>query len=110
MSHCQLASGSLSPVPAARAVPPPGPPPWPRPSYSTGSRFPARAGKRDPVEYDGRGQGGGPGGGTARAAGTGLSDPLASWQWDMRMINATPTGSYATQQGDPRVIVAVIDT
>jgi subtilisin family serine protease len=37
-------------------------------------------------------------------------DPLASRQWDMAMIQATPTGSYATDLGDRRVRVGVIDT
>ena len=44
------------------------------------------------------------------AAETDLSEPLADWQWDMRMIGATPEGSYAAQQGSKDVIVAVIDT
>jgi subtilisin family serine protease len=37
-------------------------------------------------------------------------DPLSGIQWDMQMINATEDGSYAAQLGDPRVIVADIDT
>jgi subtilisin family serine protease len=37
-------------------------------------------------------------------------DPLASRQWDMAMIEATSTGSYATDLGDRRVRVGVIDT
>jgi subtilisin family serine protease len=37
-------------------------------------------------------------------------DPLASRQWDMAMIEATPTGSYGTDLGDRRVRVGVIDT
>jgi subtilisin family serine protease len=36
-------------------------------------------------------------------------DPLANLQWDMRMIGATPTGSYALNQGRG-VRVGVIDT
>lgn len=36
--------------------------------------------------------------------------PLADLQWDMAMIDATVTGSYATDQGDHRVKVGVIDT
>jgi subtilisin family serine protease len=36
--------------------------------------------------------------------------PLADLQWDMAMIDATVTGSYATDQGDRRVKVGVIDT
>ncbi|MEO3862930.1 S8 family serine peptidase [Acrocarpospora sp. B8E8] len=37
-------------------------------------------------------------------------EPLASRQWDMRMIGATPTGSYAKQRGSHQVLVGVIDT
>jgi subtilisin family serine protease len=37
-------------------------------------------------------------------------DPLAGIQWDMAMIHATATGSYAKDQGDPGVTVGVIDT
>ncbi len=38
------------------------------------------------------------------------SEPLSSLQWDMAMIGATDAGSYAVQQGDPRVLVASMDT
>ena len=38
------------------------------------------------------------------------ADPLASLQWDMAMIHATPAGSYGVTQGDPRVLVGVLDT
>jgi subtilisin family serine protease len=37
-------------------------------------------------------------------------DPLAALQWDMRMIDATPQGSYAQQQGSKAVRVGIIDT
>jgi subtilisin family serine protease len=37
-------------------------------------------------------------------------EPLASRQWDMRMIGATPTGSYAKERGSHKVLVGVIDT
>jgi lantibiotic leader peptide-processing serine protease len=37
-------------------------------------------------------------------------DPLATRQWDMAMIGATATQSYAIDPGDPRVKVGVIDT
>jgi subtilisin family serine protease len=36
-------------------------------------------------------------------------EPLANLQWDMRMIGATPAGSYALNQGDG-VRVGIIDT
>jgi subtilisin family serine protease len=64
------------------------------------------------VEQEGRGPAAGRGGVTIRdeAADTDLAEPLSDWQWDMRMIGATPTGSYAAQQGSEGVIVAVIDT
>ena len=37
-------------------------------------------------------------------------EPLAPLQWDMRMMRATPEGSYAVQPGDKRVLVGIIDT
>ena len=37
-------------------------------------------------------------------------EPLSSLQWDMQMIDATPTGSYAVQTGSHDVLVGVIDT
>lgn len=43
------------------------------------------------------------------AAGAG-AEPLAGLQWDMDMIHATVDGSYATQTGDPNVLVGIIDT
>src|SRR5215207_6676437 len=61
-------------------------------------------------EQDGRGNALGKGGVTVRAPGQGLTEPLAGMQWDMAMIGATAAGSYATQQGDTGVTVAVIDT
>jgi lantibiotic leader peptide-processing serine protease len=44
-----------------------------------------------------------------RDAGT-PAEPFADLQWDMRMIHATPSGSYATQPGRRGVLVGVIDT
>src|SRR5690349_17538931 len=38
------------------------------------------------------------------------AEPLADKQWDMRMIGATPDGSYAVQQGSHAVRVGIIDT
>jgi subtilisin family serine protease len=65
----------------------------------------------DPIEKENRGLGGGTGGVTVREPSTTpLVEPLASWQWDMRMIGATADGSYASRLGSKRVIVAVIDT
>jgi lantibiotic leader peptide-processing serine protease len=37
-------------------------------------------------------------------------DPLSGRQWDMKMIGATPTGSYATARGSHKVLVGIIDT
>ena len=37
-------------------------------------------------------------------------EPLAGLQWDMNMIDATTEGSYASQPGDPRTLVGIIDT
>ncbi len=38
------------------------------------------------------------------------AEPLAGHQWDMRMIHATPDGSYRDQPGNKRVLVGVLDT
>jgi lantibiotic leader peptide-processing serine protease len=43
----------------------------------------------------------------ATAAG---AEPLADLQWDMDMMDATTEGSYASQPGDPRTLVGIIDT
>src|SRR4051794_9218774 len=37
-------------------------------------------------------------------------DPLGGLQWDMQLIGATPSGSYARQQGSHGVRVGIIDT
>ncbi|MBO4269682.1 S8 family serine peptidase [Microbispora triticiradicis] len=44
------------------------------------------------------------------AARTGGAEPLADRQWNMRMIGATPTGSYAKARGGRKVLVGVMDT
>jgi subtilisin family serine protease len=64
----------------------------------------------DPIEKAGRGKGGGTGGVTVRDPRTDGNEPLVDWQWDMRMANATPTGSYGIERDKRGVIVAVIDT
>lgn len=38
------------------------------------------------------------------------AEPLAHLQWDMRMIHATPDGSYRKEKGSKRVLVGIIDT
>ncbi|GAA3806947.1 S8 family serine peptidase [Sphaerisporangium flaviroseum] len=45
----------------------------------------------------------------AAAAAT-RGDPLSARQWNMKMIGATPGGSYAKDRGSKRVLVGVIDT
>ena len=45
-----------------------------------------------------------------QAAAVGTAEPLADRQWDMQMIGATATGSYATERGDRRVLVGIMDT
>ncbi|MEA2396175.1 MAG: lantibiotic leader peptide-processing serine protease [Solirubrobacteraceae bacterium] len=45
-----------------------------------------------------------------RGGGAIAPEPLASLQWDMRMLGATPDGSYAVQQGSHAVRVGIIDT
>jgi subtilisin family serine protease len=37
-------------------------------------------------------------------------DPLSPLQWNMGMIDATPSGSYAVQRGNRGVLVGIIDT
>jgi subtilisin family serine protease len=46
----------------------------------------------------------------AAEAEPGAGEPLSSLQWDMQMIDATPSGSYAVQQGTHDVLVGDIDT
>ncbi|MDP9293286.1 MAG: S8 family serine peptidase, partial [Actinomycetota bacterium] len=46
----------------------------------------------------------------ARADAPPGGEPLSGWQWDMAMMDATPTGSYAHQIGSHAVRVGVIDT
>ncbi|MEA3185226.1 MAG: hypothetical protein QOJ74_1703 [Ilumatobacteraceae bacterium] len=38
------------------------------------------------------------------------AEPLADLQWDMRMIDATPDGSYSEQPGRKGVLVGVLDS
>ena len=37
-------------------------------------------------------------------------EPFFEFQWNMRMIDAGPDGSWSVQQGDPGVLVGIIDT
>jgi len=43
-------------------------------------------------------------------AGKSPAEPFADLQWDMRMINATPSKSYKRQRGSHAVRVGIIDT
>ncbi|HEY7875521.1 MAG TPA: S8 family serine peptidase [Actinomycetota bacterium] len=38
------------------------------------------------------------------------ADPLFRYQWNMRMVRATPKGSYSLELGDRRVLVGVLDS
>ncbi len=70
-------------------------------------RAPRDAVKRDRIEKDVGSQRGSGSKGHPPHPG---DDPLASLQWDMRMIHATSSGSYARQQGSKAVRVGIIDT
>jgi subtilisin family serine protease len=49
--------------------------------------------------------------GVADAAPSAAGEPLAEhWQWDMRMIHATPGESYAREPGKKGVLVGIMDT
>lgn len=69
-------------------------------------RVPAAKRKRESVESLGKAKTSAkkPSKGGAR------TEPLSPFQWDMRMIGATPDGSYARQQGNKGVRVGIIDT
>jgi subtilisin family serine protease len=49
-------------------------------------------------------------GGSTRAARVPGQEPFADKQWDMRMIDATPSGSYRVNQGRRGVLVGIIDS
>ena len=79
------------------------------PIGSLPAETPSRA---DTVEYEGRGVASATS--TDRGHGDGGNgksvEPLAGLQWDMRMIDATPEGSYDEQKGRRDVLVGIIDT
>src|SRR3954453_8852073 len=52
----------------------------------------------------------GEGRGREHGAGKSPAEPFADLQWDMRMINATPSKSYKRQRGSHAVRVGIIDT
>src|SRR4029450_1534952 len=45
-----------------------------------------------------------------RGRGTSGAEPLPDLQWDMGAVRATIDGSLGVQQGDPRVVVGVMDS
>ena len=49
-------------------------------------------------------------GGSARAGRVPDQEPFADKQWDMRMVDATPSGSYRVNQGRRGVLVGIIDS
>ncbi|MDF5759133.1 S8 family serine peptidase [Spongiactinospora sp. TRM90649] len=38
------------------------------------------------------------------------AEPLSNLQWDLKQMNATAEGSYRHEQGDPGVLVGILDT
>jgi len=77
------------------------------------SRQPSAATKRDAVEKEGRTDpviNSQPPSHSNSTTSHPFEEPFADRQWDMRMIGATPTGSYSVQQGSKQVLVGVIDT
>lgn len=66
------------------------------------------AAKRDLVEKENKGNPNKPAVTAKKAAK--LTDPLSPLQWDMKMIGATPEGSYSEQLGSKKVTVGVMDT
>ncbi|MGD9705693.1 MAG: S8 family serine peptidase [Acidimicrobiia bacterium] len=65
--------------------------------------------RRDAVEKEGRASGGGRGHHDPDDDDV-TAEPLASFQWDMQMMDATPEGSYDEQLGRHDVLVGIIDT
>jgi lantibiotic leader peptide-processing serine protease len=61
-------------------------------------------------EVEGLAAQGGAAKGAADAANHLRHEPLADKQWGMRMINATPSGSYRIHQGRRSVMVGIMDT
>jgi subtilisin family serine protease len=73
-------------------------------------KLPAGAGNpRDKVEREGEDQVAGKGATSSAADEVAGQEPLADRQWDMRMIDATPSGSYRFNQGRG-VMVGIIDS
>jgi subtilisin family serine protease len=79
------------------------------PNRSIGSVPNGQGRKRDPVEDQADIRSGATSGADVPAPPPG-GEPLSGGQWDMAMMDATPTGSYAHQIGSRAVRVGVIDT
>ena len=83
-----------------------------------GGRGPQPSRRQDPERWQRQGRGGAPDRrragrrqGRLRAAGrVPDQEPFADKQWDMRMIDATPSGSYRVDQGRRGVLVGSIDS
>jgi lantibiotic leader peptide-processing serine protease len=65
---------------------------------------------RDAVEREGAAQAVARAAAAAEAAPVPGQEPLADKQWGMRMIDATPSGSYRVDQGRRGVLVGIIDS
>jgi subtilisin family serine protease len=50
------------------------------------------------------------GNGRVHHGGSSPAEPFADLQWDMRAINATPSGSYKRQRGNHGVRIGILDT
>jgi subtilisin family serine protease len=72
----------------------------------TAARTAAQAAQKGAVEKEGRGA---PAATTYGKPGP-TAEPLAELQWDMKQIHATADGSYKREQGDPGVLVGILDT
>jgi subtilisin family serine protease len=73
-------------------------------------RSPAGAGDKDSVERLTAAERAAVKGSAKAAHPVPNQEPFADKQWDMRMIDATPSGSYRVNQGRRGVMVGVIDT
>jgi subtilisin family serine protease len=73
-------------------------------------RSPAGAGDKDSVERLTAAERAAVKGSAKAAHPVPNQEPFADKQWDMRMIDATPSGSYRVNQGRRGVMVGIIDT
>jgi lantibiotic leader peptide-processing serine protease len=73
-------------------------------------RIPSGGSAKDEVEHLTAAERAAVKGGSARAGRVPDQEPFADKQWDMRMIDATPSGSYRVNQGRRGVLVGIIDS